>query len=240
MRLAICFFLLTSFTQIFGFVASPQSLREDCPVITVSCPEEVAQPGNTLTFTADVKGISSNAKLSYSWTVSAGTIIKGQNTSSITVDADGLKAGPVTATVEVEGLPMSCAKKASCTTAVAELIRCWRPFDQYGAINFEDETARLDNFAIQLLEEPVAEGYIIVYDGRNGRAGQALSRANRAKNYLIKKREVAGDRIVIVEGGFREEMTVELWIVPAGAEPPTPAPTLESTDVRGARLQQKR
>jgi hypothetical protein len=59
-----------------------------------------------------------------------------------------------------------------------------RPFDFYSDIAFNDEKARLDNFAIFLLnEEPQYKGYIIVYAGQRARSGMAQVRAKRAKDY---------------------------------------------------------
>ena len=40
-----------------------------------------------------------------------------------------------------------------------------RPFDEYGRTNWEDESARLDNFAIQLMHEPELIGYIFEING---------------------------------------------------------------------------
>ena len=62
-----------------------------------------------------------------------------------------------------------------CTRADAPTVRPSLPvdrlFDQYGRIKWEDEQARLDNFAIQLMNEPDLIGYIFVYDGNNICAG---------------------------------------------------------------------
>ena len=43
---------------------------------------------------------------------------------------------------------------------------CRLGLDGYGNIRFLDEKARLDNFAIQLQNEPKTQGYIIVYAGQ--------------------------------------------------------------------------
>ncbi|MFL6256445.1 MAG: hypothetical protein ACJ74T_15685 [Pyrinomonadaceae bacterium] len=52
-------------------------------------------------------------------------------------------------------------------------------------------------------------------------------------------RGIAPERLVIVDGGFREELTVKIVIVPAGATPPAPTPTVDPREVviinRGAR-----
>ena len=56
--------------------------------------------------------------LTYHWTVSAGTTVKGQGTSSIEVHTSNLAGKTVTATVEVGGMDPACSKTASCSTPV--------------------------------------------------------------------------------------------------------------------------
>ena len=55
-----------------------------------------------------------------------------------------------------------------------------RLFDQYGAIAWEDEMARLDSFAIQLQHAPNLIGYIFLYKGKRMCLGEAQARAIRA------------------------------------------------------------
>ena len=85
-------------------------------------------------------------------------------------------------------------------------------------IRFNDEKARLDNYAIQLQNQTGSQGYIIAYGTCEGE-GQA--RADRAKNYLVNTRGIEAGRITTVDGGCRADLTVQLWIVPTGA--PNPA-----------------
>lgn len=99
-------------------------------------------------------------------------------------------------------------------------------FDEFGDINCEDEYARLDNFAIQLQNYPSAQGYIIFYGGRRFRGrlprfGEATARAARMKPYLVNRRGIRVDQVVVINGGYQESFTVELWIVPPGATVPT-------------------
>jgi hypothetical protein len=91
-------------------------------------------------------------------------------------------------------------------------------FDEYGNIRFNDEKARLDNFAIQLQNQPTAQGYYIVYGSCEG---EGAARAQRAKDYLVNNRGIDASRIVVVDGGCRADLGVELWIVPQGADAPT-------------------
>ncbi len=151
----------------------------------------------------------------YNWSVSAGTITSGQGTTSITVSTANLGGQTVTATVEVAGLDPSCTRTASASTAIRGKKPIARKFDEYGNIRFNDEKARLDNFAIQLQNEPTAQGYIYGY-GSCGSEGQ--ERANRAKDYLVNTRGIDAGRLVVVDGGCKPELKIELWIVPQGAD----------------------
>ena len=52
--------------------------------------------------------------------------------------------------------------------------------DKYGNIAWDDEKARLDNFAIQLMHDPNQIGYLYVRSGRVSCRGEAQARAVRA------------------------------------------------------------
>jgi len=212
-------------------VATPNCVPP-CPTVSVNCPTELVEVGQPVTFTANVSGGDPNATVTYNWTVSSGTISSGQGTPSITVDTTGLAGGAqVTGTVELGGVAPECTRTASCTTTL-QVKAIARKFDEYGNIAFNDEKARLDNFAIQLQNEPGAQGYIIAYGGRRGRTGEAQARADRAKDYLVNTRGLDPGRVVTVDGGYREDLTVELWIVPTGATPPTASPTVQASEVQ--------
>ena len=110
-------------------------------------------------------------------------------------------------------------------------------FDEFADINCEDEYARLDNFAIHLSREPHAKGYIIFYGGklfrgRLPRRGEAAVRAARMKPYLVNRRGVPSDQVVVIDGGYSEGWRAELWIVPPGAQPPSPSPTVSLSEMK--------
>lgn len=67
--------------------------------------------------------------------------------------------------------------------------------DKYGNIAWEDEKARLDNFAIQLMHDANEIGYFYVRSGRVSCRGEAQARAVRAKNYMIRVRNADGNRM---------------------------------------------
>jgi hypothetical protein len=125
-----------------------------CPSVSVSCPTDV-EVGQPITFTASVSG--EGGPWTYNWSVSAGTITSGQGTSTITVATDGIGGATVTATVNLGGADPSCTgTTASCSTSVRPEKPISSKFDEYGNIRFNDEKARLDNYAIQLQNDPTA------------------------------------------------------------------------------------
>jgi len=188
-----------------------------CPTVSVSCPSDV-EAGQPITFTASVTGGPEGAAWTYNWSVSAGTITSGQGTSSIQVDTTGVGGQSVTASVVIGGADPSCTgTTASCTTSVRPEQRQAIKFDEYGNIRFNDEKARLDNYAIQLQNDPGSTGTIIVFGSC---AGEAQQRGDRAKDYLVNTRGIEAGRITVVDGGCRTDLTVQLWVVPQGAAAP--------------------
>jgi len=192
-----------------------------CPTISISCPTDLVTAGQPATVSVNVSG-GGNFNVTYNWTVSGGTITGGQGTPSITIDTSGLAGQSVTATVELGGLPPECDRTESCTFTVqgqAEIIQP-RKFDEYADLRFNDEKARLDNFAIQLQQDPGTQGYYVIFGSCDGEADQ---RSARAVDYLVSNRGIDRSRITVVNGGCREQLTVELWLRPTGAVEPTPS-----------------
>jgi hypothetical protein len=187
-----------------------------CPNVSVSCPSDV-EVGQPATFTASVSGGDPAMTPTYNWSVSAGTITSGQGTSSITVDTANLGGQTITATVSIGGAAPECNATASCTTSVKPPPPQPIKFDEYGNIKFNDEKARLDNYAIQLQNQPGSAGVIIAYGSC---AGEAQTRADRAKDYLVNTRGIEAGRLTTIDGGCRSDLTVQLWIVPQGATAP--------------------
>ena len=87
------------------------------------------------------------------------------------------------------------------------------PFDSYRDLCFEEEKARLDNFAIALQQNPAWIGLVMVYAGRRSCAGEARYRAQRAKKWIM-KRGIEPDRIVVKDAGYEEEVTTTLLMWP--------------------------
>jgi len=192
-----------------------------CGVVDIDGPSEV-QPNTPLVLKVRIAGPIHTTKPEFQWTASVGTITAGQGTSEITLDTTGLSGQAVTVTVALSGAQLSCKDSASKTIQVNVLpFVCGLPFDRYGDIKFDDEKARLDNFAIQLSSEPLSSGHILMSAGQETFKNEAAERLARAKSYLADVREIDPNRIVTTDCGFTQELELTLYILPAGATPPS-------------------
>jgi hypothetical protein len=109
-------------------------------------------------------------------------------------------------------------------------------FESYDkSMSDKQVTERLDALGLQLEAAPTFRAYIVSYGGRRSCPGEALRRAQLAKDYLLRLKGISRQRIRTMDGGFKEEWTVELWTTAEGALPPTPMPTIERRDVRALR-----
>lgn len=88
-----------------------RSVIEECPTVSVYCPNFYSVKDEPLVFKVTVSGADKDRKLAYEWAVSRGEIKTGQGTTSITVEVERNGTG-VGATVRVKGLPDGCGGEA--------------------------------------------------------------------------------------------------------------------------------
>lgn len=102
-----------------------------------------------------------------------------------------------------------------------------RKIHEFGRTGECELGAILDNFYMELSNDPMATGYIIIYQGENVLPAEYDSNTNerRIRMYMSQRR-FDESRVVFVNGGFREESANELWIAPAGADAPQPTDTI--------------
>jgi hypothetical protein len=126
--------------------------------------------------------------------------------------------------VQVTCLLLACAWSASIP-AQEPAHRDAIKFDEYGRVGGCDHSARLDNFAIQLQNEPNATGYILIYGPEGDGWGTRHTLFEIINNYLVNSRGISEERIKLIHGGRNlnlRELKVELWIAPQGAAAPEP------------------
>lgn len=208
-----------AFSSVSVLVNPCMPIQPLCPDISIVCPTNIGidQP---LTFKADVTGGNVVAPPVFAWTVSAGTITEGQGTNTIKVDTSGLAGQTVRASLSVGGYHLECA--ADCAVSIPLPKLKSTRFDEFPDIARNDEKARLDNFAIELQNDPKATAHVIVYPGRSSKRGEVQHHSSRIVEYLVHSRGLDERRIVTIVGSPRDALLVELWVTPEGATPPKP------------------
>jgi PEGA domain-containing protein len=212
--------------------------KSPCPYpVNVSAPTSVSE-GDLITFSSDV-AYGGTSPLNYTWTVSPAEakIVSGAGTPTITVDSTELGGRTVTAILVVDdgSGDAACRQRAQAATNVVlrpkPPLNC-RPFDQFTSVAFDDDKARFDNLAIELQNAPDDQAYIIIYAGSRSRPGQADRLGQRTMDYLVRERGLDSRRLTIINGGYRETDSFEIWLCPPGAQPPQATPTVQPGDVR--------
>jgi len=219
----------------------PPLPKSPCPFpVSISAPTQVTD-GEIITYTADV-AYSGNSALKYVWKVtpSGAHVISGMGTPTLNVDSTGLGGQRITATLIADNgsADPACAQSAQAVSVVAPLEKKMivaREFDECNNCTFDDQKARLDNLAVELQNDPSTRAYIIAYGGRMSPLGQVEKLMSRARDYLVTQRGIDASRFVVVNGGFREEDSVELWLVPSGAAAPLPTPTVQASEIKSRR-----
>jgi hypothetical protein len=163
----------------------------------------------------------------YRWTVSRGQIMEGQGTSSIRVKPDGAKR--LTVTVEAEDLSPACSRGRRKDFEIGPRAYLSDRVDGY---NFSDLSARIDGFMTILNSNPTWEGYLVGYAGRGKNDSIERERALASARRTIAFRRYSSERLHLVDGGTREERSVDFWIVPPGVSPPKPSPSVDPFFIR--------
>lgn len=90
--------------------------------------------------------------------------------------------------------------------------------DQFGDITCEDVLARLDNFFVSLSNDPTAIGYIII-QGKRENARQSFRYRSLIRGHT-KFRRFDSSRLTIIRNEESDNLKVQFWLVPAGADLP--------------------
>ena len=219
----------------------PPIAKSPCPFpVNISAPNQVTD-GEIITYSADVT-YNGTAPLRYTWKVtpSSARVISGLGTSTLNVDSTGLGGQRITATLTADdgSADPACAQSAQAVAIIAPIekkVIVAQEFDECNSCSLNDQKARLDNLAVELQNDPSTRAYIIAYGGRMSPLGQGQKLMSRAREYLVSHRGIDASRLTVVNGGFREEDSVELWLVPSGAAAPQPTPTVQMGDAKSRR-----
>lgn len=135
----------------------------------------------------------------------------------------------------------------SCVAQTKEAVKV----DEFNLITPCDSLLASGDAAFQILtNDPELSLYIIYYEGKkktiihnektkqeeirlvNPRRGEALNRTKALTFYLLERRKTPQSRLVTVNGGYRENQEVEVWVVPKGTALPKATPTVAEKDMK--------
>lgn len=125
-----------------------------------------------------------------------------------------------------------------------------RKIHELGDFTCEDIKVRLDYFALEIRNFPTAKGFIISYEGKHSfysntkksyvfrlpKFGESSFINQKTMDYLFLTRGLPKDKVLFINGGFREKYTLEFWIVPRGAKSPEITPTLTRINYQKGKL----
>ncbi len=118
----------------------------------------------------------------------------------------------------VDYYPKSSEEQLHCPRVEKCCVDFFPTFDEYGAIAFNDEKARLDNFAIQIIESS-GRGTLEVFGPSRKIRAQQMKRAARGKDYLVRRRGVEPQHLLIMDGGYSTTSYTRLSLYPIGKIP---------------------
>lgn len=203
----------------------------------IQCPAYPISGNAPISLHAGVSGTEDSEILKnivFNWSVSEASIVSGQGTRNIVFDSFAkIGVSEIKVNLEIQGGPPELVYQASCVLAVNSQCYVAPMIDHYSLGSLDEERRHLDQLAQHLKTGPSESiAYIMSYAGKKACINESEWRAKRARQYLIESHSIPSSRLVIVEAGFRENWTVELYIQPPRTCGPLPNPTLINTDAR--------
>lgn len=182
-----------------------------------------------------------NDPLTYQWSVTGGSLIGSGD--QVRLNTGGVTAGPGAPPVNITiSLTVSDGRggtDSDSRSVIVYAVRRPEPirgpdiiFRRGSARITNQHKAALDDVAERLVHDPRATLVIDAHADQGEPRGIARRRAENAKAYLVQKRGINPNRIVIrvfdatrphPSGQRRMNPRLELWIVPEGAEVPRPS-----------------
>lgn len=190
----------------------PAQVAAGCPSVTVYGPPGIVLPGEIARYSVRVDPIDNAWPLTYKWSVSAGVIKSGQETSEIEVI---LPRSSLTVTVEVGGLPQNCPSVSSDTLPCYFGEPVAKKLVEISGVLTSKNLTRIKE-AIDKHQDRVNDQFYFIVSGTNQKNSQ------KRKLTVLKRLFKSDPRRATYVISEKTDDTVTIWIVPPGATPPTP------------------
>jgi hypothetical protein len=197
-----------------------------CPSVSIT-PSAYPSSGEPMQFDVAYRVKDSDIKPTFSWEVLNGEITKGQGSATVTIEPSKGNAEDLVVKVRAVGFSIFCDESST-----SDLVTIPPKLEAFVLSGFGEVTqgvirAHLDGFMNELRENPDFEGNIIIYAPRENGKRDSAARMKMIKNQLA-FRNFDTSRVTFTDGGYREEIWTEFWLVKKGAQHPKPRPTLDS------------
>ena len=103
------------------------------------------------------------------------------------------------------------------------------------ALTFEEDKPRIDRFAEEIKNNKSSIAYIIAYAGSVSYKNEARIRLRCIRDHLKTVHGIASSRLRLIDGGYRVDNTVRLYLVQPGDPTPTPYALVNREAVRMRR-----
>ena len=212
---------------------TPEARAYPCPSLSVQpLNRRPMRDGESVSFMAILTGGDPKVAPNIVWNASAGTIIQGQGSRQITIDTTGAGSSPdrmIKVDAWVGGYAPECVLQGSATTRV---IPPATKFGDFGKLPEDAVKKNLTTLAEYMAQVP-DNLWLIVYAGRDSKRGFSYTQAKQMKDELIAD-GVSPRRIITLDGGYMEKPLFDFWMVPFGAQPPRPNPTIDRREIMNA------
>lgn len=220
--------VITAYSQGTDAPKTTNPPANPCPQVELRAPQEqIVKDGEQVGFAVVLAGGTPVSTPMIVWSTSAGSIASGQGTRNVRVDTNGAgQDRQLRVDVWVGGYPPECSVQGSTTLRVAPPAS---KVSEFGEIALEQENEMLKEFATALMSSN-DNAYVFGYAGRNNVRGYTNATLKRIKTQLIAD-GIPYERIAFIDGGFREKPSIELWVVPVGADAPRATPTVNAKEI---------
>lgn len=213
------FLLIVSLVVGFsGHAVSQSTAKTSCPSISVSGPAGIVKGDENVTFTVNILNAPQNAVFEYLWEISNGAIITGQGTNAIDVRRPFTEA--VTARVTVKGMPIGCADTASEIYALCITPPPTKLDEMIGPLA-KISPDRFKKVVESSKSDPNAQIYIFISGARLNRESSVMKKRQYIFERIVTRHGEEPSRITFVDLDTTDDRVV-IWLVPAGANNPTP------------------
>ncbi|MGH9946823.1 MAG: hypothetical protein ACRD6X_06475 [Pyrinomonadaceae bacterium] len=208
----------------------PAPKIQPCPSISVQAQAaRQVRDGQPVFFAAKITGGDPQIRPTLIWNLTAGSMKNGQGTTRLEVDTTTAGSAfdrKIVASLWVGGYAPECSPEAS---AEVNVIPPATKFGEFGELPATAVTENLKALAT-FLSQSNDNVYLIAYAGRKSERSFAYTWIRKIRDELAAN-DVSARRVIGLDGGFREEPLFDFWIVPIGATPPRPAPTVNRNEI---------